>query len=161
MKIFKLKTVQTLPITIEEAWGFFSSPNNLSKITPSSMDFRILTELPKKIYPGMIVQYTVKPMAPFRISWLTEITQVREPNFFVDEQRFGPYGFWHHQHHFKKVAQGTAVIDLVHYGLPLGFLGRIAHGLFVKQKLNAIFEYRESALIQLFGDSIKTETLKA
>lgn len=162
MKLYSLKTRQIVPVSIEEAWAFFSSPNNLSKITPRHMNFKILSELPSKIYPGMIIEYKVTPVKPFTTGWVTEITQVNAPHFFIDEQRFGPYAFWHHQHHLREVPQGTEVTDWVHYGIPWGFVGRFAHWLFVKRQLNTIFEYRENALIELFGKpGIKTETQQA
>ncbi len=162
MKLYSLKTQQIIPIPIEEAWDFFSSPHNLSRITPEHMNFRILSEIPPRVYPGMIINYKVTPVAPFTTGWVTEITQVNAPHFFIDEQRFGPYAFWHHQHHFKEVPQGTEVMDLVHYGIPGGFIGRFAHWLFVKRQLNAIFEYREAALINLFGTpDLKTEIAQA
>ena len=161
MKLYSLKTRQIVPISLEEAWDFFSSPENLSRITPEHMNFHILSNLPEKIYPGMIIEYKVTPFKPFTTGWVTEITQAKAPQFFIDEQRFGPYAFWHHQHHFKQVPGGTEVIDIVHYGLPLGFLGRFAHWLFVKRQLNAIFDYRTAALVKFFGHPQKMETLEA
>lgn len=151
MKLYSLKTKQVIPLSIEEAWDFFSAPDNLPEVTPDYMNFKILSDLPAKIYPGMIIEYKVTPVAPFTTGWVTEIAQVKAPFFFIDEQRFGPYAFWHHQHHFREVEHGTEVVDLVHYGLPLGLLGRFAHWLFVKRQLSAIFEYRKAALIKLFG----------
>jgi len=156
MKLYAIHKEQIVPISLEQAWDFFSTPKNLSRITPAHMDFRILSELPEKVYAGQIIQYTVKPLPLMRMRWVTEITQVEEPGFFIDEQRFGPYAFWHHQHRFEAVAEGTKIIDLVHYGLPLGILGRIANHLFVKQQLNAIFEYRETVLNEMFKPRTKT-----
>ena len=98
MKIFKLKYSQKLPISLNEAWDFLSSPSNLELITPKSMDFNITDYDKKKAYPGQIIQYTVKPLLGIKINWVTEITQVQDKEFFVDEQRFGPYSFWHHKH---------------------------------------------------------------
>ncbi len=159
MKIYSLRKEHILPISLSEAWEFFSSPKNLSRITPDYMDFRILSELPPKVYAGQIIQYTVKPLPLLRMRWVTEITQVSEPHYFIDEQRFGPYAFWHHQHHFEATEGGTKVTDLVHYGLPLGVLGRIAHSMFVKRQLNAIFDYREAVLNDMFQPRPKTMEL--
>ena len=150
MKLYTLQKQQVLPISLIEAWDFFSTPKNLSRLTPAYMDFRILSELPDKVYAGQIIQYTVKPLPLGKMRWVTEITQVQEPYFFIDEQRFGPYAFWHHQHRFEETERGTKVTDLVHYGLPMGLLGRIAGHLFVKRQLNAIFDYREKVLNDLF-----------
>ena len=107
MKIFKLKYSQKLPINLNEAWDFLSSPNNLELITPKSMDFNITDWDKRKAYPGQIIQYTVRPVLGFKINWVTEITQVKDKEFFIDEQRFGPYSFWHHKHFIKEIDGGV------------------------------------------------------
>lgn len=147
--MFSLKQTQFVPITLEMAWDFFSSPANLSKITPPSMAFLIQGELPERMYPGQFIQYTVKPLLGIPLTWVTEITHVTEKEFFVDEQRVGPYKIWHHQHFFKEVAGGVEMTDLVHYALPLGFLGKLFHPI-VKVKLKTIFEYRKKRVAELF-----------
>lgn len=134
---------------IETIWNFFSSPINLSKITPEHMSFDIKSTLPDQMYAGMIIEYRVRPLANIPIPWVTEITHMQKLKYFIDEQRFGPYSFWHHQHHFKQVSGGTEVTDQVNYRLPLGIVGSILCGRFIKRKLNAIFEYREEALKKL------------
>jgi ligand-binding SRPBCC domain-containing protein len=146
-----LKTIQVLPIGLEQAWDFFSSPKNLAVITPESLGFVIKSELPDEMYPGLFIRYTVKPLLGIPATWVTEITHVKKPQFFVDEQRLGPYKIWHHQHHFKEVSNGVEMIDIVDYRLPLGILGKAAHPIIVKPRLNQIFEYRKNKLEELFG----------
>tara|TARA_A100001011_G_scaffold378743_1_gene443875 strand:+ start:252 stop:719 length:468 start_codon:yes stop_codon:yes gene_type:complete len=152
MKIFKLITNQKLPITIERAWDFLSDPKNLSVITPDYMNFKIIDDNIKKMYAGQIINYTVTPLFGFKISWTTEITHMKKLEFFVDEQRFGPYSFWHHKHFLKEIDGGVEMTDIIDYALPFSFLGRIAHPLIVKPKLDEIFNYRYKKLITIFGD---------
>lgn len=153
MAIFTLKRVQKLPISAEKAWEFFSTPGNLKTITPDYMGFDIRSDpqFLKRIYPGQMIAYTVRPLLGIPLFWLTEITHVSEGQFFVDEQRVGPYALWHHQHHFQAIPGGVEMTDLVHYRLPLGFLGRIAHALFVRRQLEGIFDFRVKKLEGLFG----------
>lgn len=151
MRIYTLEREQFLPVDINTAWEFFSDPYNLSSITPKWMNFCVLSEVAEKMYPGMLVRYHVHPLGPLPMQWLTEITHVQAPYFFVDEQRFGPYKFWHHQHHFTPVEGGVRMHDIVTYALPLGILGRIAHSVIVQDKLNAIFSYRYTELQRRFG----------
>jgi len=152
MKIFKLKYSQKLPINLNEAWDFLSSPNNLELITPKSMDFNIIDWDKKKAYPGQIIQYTVRPILGIKINWVTEITQVRDKEFFVDEQRFGPYTFWHHKHFIKEIEGGVIMEDVIHYKPPFGFVGVLLNFLFINSKLNSIFKHRELELIKTFGN---------
>lgn len=153
MKIYNLTRKQILPISLDEAWGFFSSPNNLSKITPREMGFKILyISGGAKTYPGQLIQYKVKIAPGISVNWVTEITHVREPHYFVDEQRFGPYALWHHQHHFQEVEGGVVMTDEVNYGIPLGLIGRLANWLFVERQVSAIFDYRYSILENYFKD---------
>jgi ligand-binding SRPBCC domain-containing protein len=148
--IYTLEIKQFLNISLNEAWDFFSSPGNLSKITPEHMGFIITSGTPKKMYTGQIITYKVAPFPGFKTNWVTEITHVSEQRFFVDEQRFGPYRMWHHEHHFEVQDNGVLMTDRVSYKLPFGILGRIAHGLFVKKQLTQIFAFREKILNQLF-----------
>ncbi len=151
-KVYSLKTVQVLPISLEEAWDYFSSPANLQKITPEEMGFKIISKHHgAKMYPGQVIEYEVSPVLGIPIYWMTEITHVQDQQYFVDEQRFGPYSLWHHQHHFKEVAEGVEMTDIVHYKLPFWFLGDIANSLFVKKQLNDIFDYRFKKVGELFG----------
>jgi ligand-binding SRPBCC domain-containing protein len=152
MNVYNLKRIQQLPISMEEAWEFFSSPRNLGKITPPHMGFDILYlsgEGP--MYPGQIIRYQISVLPGIKVHWVTEITHVAEPRFFVDEQRFGPYALWHHQHHFREIAGGIEMVDEVNYAIPWGILGRIAHALFVERQVNAIFDYRFRVLEEIFS----------
>ena len=153
MKSFHLTFRQKIPVSIEEAWDFFSSPLNLSRITPAEMAFEVTSDLSSidKMYPGMIITYKVSPMLGIKLDWMTEITQVEELKYFIDEQRFGPYKFWHHQHHFKAIDGGVEMYDILTYGLPMGFLGNIANSIFVAGKLQQIFDFRRKKVEELFG----------
>jgi ligand-binding SRPBCC domain-containing protein len=151
MKIYTLTKKQFLPITLDEAWAFFSTPINLKKITPEYMGFNILTDLGDgKMYPGQIIHYIVTPVLGIPMRWTTEITHVIDRKYFVDEQRFGPYSFWHHQHWFREVDGGVEMTDIVSYGIPMGFLGQIANTIFVQSKLQEIFDYREKVTNEMF-----------
>ena len=163
MATFTFRTVQNIPIEIEKAWSFFSSPNNLQAITPSNLGFKVISRhLGKNIYAGQIIEYTVKPILGIPIYWMTEITHVRENQYFIDEQRFGPYKLWHHQHHFREIEGGVEMTDIVHYRNPLSFLGNIANRLFVKNQLKDIFGFRFQKVEELFGKwpGVKTNTLE-
>lgn len=148
---YSLKTELNIPISISEAWTFFSSPKNLSKITPEQMGFIITNEPADNMFQGQIITYKVSPLLGIKINWMTEITTVKQNEYFIDEQRFGPYSLWHHRHHFYEIDGGVKMIDEVNYKLPFGFIGRIAHGLFIKKKLKSIFDYREKVLLEMFG----------
>lgn len=158
MKAFHLKFSQFLPISLPEAWDFFSSPMNLAKITPKEMAFTVTSPIQadEKMYPGMIITYKVSPVAGIKLNWMTEITQVSDQKYFIDEQRFGPYKFWHHQHHFKAVPGGVEMTDILTYGLPMGIFGNIANSIFVARKLQQIFNFRKQKTIELFGDYTAT-----
>lgn len=151
MKLHTMHRTLLLPISISESWGFFSNPRNLSLITPPSLGLEITSDIPETIYPGAIISYRVRPAWGIPVTWVTEITHLRKPYLFVDEQRYGPYRFWHHKHLFKEVDGGTEVEDLVHYALPLGVLGNIMNGLMVRKELDKIFEFRRRYLTMKFG----------
>ena len=151
MKIFRLEKSINLPITIEECWQFFSSPKNLKVITPAYMGFNIIDVEETSMYPGQIIKYNVTPLFGINMKWVTEISHAEKNKFFVDEQRFGPYKFWHHKHIFKVIDGGVKVIDILDYALPFGFLGVLFHPYLIKPKLNEIFNYREKKLIEIFG----------
>ncbi|MGE5812416.1 MAG: SRPBCC family protein [Ignavibacteria bacterium] len=150
MKLFLLKTSQTIPLSIDEAWNFFSNPGNLSKITPPWLNLKITSELPEIMYEGMIISYKVYPFLGIPSSWITEITSVNEKNFFIDEQRFGPYKFWHHQHHFKEVNEGVEMEDIVHYAIPFDPFSRVLNNFVVEKKIKKIFEFRKEVIKKLF-----------
>lgn len=154
MKSYHLKFEQTLPVPIDTAWEFFSSPFNLSKITPKEMAFTVTSDIEEgsKMYPGMIITYKVSPLLGIKLDWMTEITHVEEGKYFIDEQRFGPYKFWHHQHHFEEAKPGLVIMkDMLTYGLPMGILGQAANSLLVANKLQQIFQYREKKIKEIFG----------
>jgi len=150
MKLYSLKTVQSLPLTLAEAWAFFSDPANLQEITPPSMRFEVTSELPPRMHPGLIVTYRVRPLLGVPVRWVTEITHVVEPFLFVDEQRFGPYRFWHHQHHFREVEGGVEMTDLVHYAPPT-LAAPLIDRLVVGRKLQQVFDFRRAVLAERFG----------
>lgn len=151
-KVYALDYEQFLPVGIEEAWDFFSSPHNLKKITPPHMGFEITNDIGSgKMYAGMIITYIVKPILRIPIRWCTIITHVEEGKYFIDEQRFGPYALWHHQHRFEPVDGGVMMYDTVSYALPLGPLGRLANALFVRKEVKGIFAYRQKVTDDVFG----------
>ncbi|MBR9921660.1 MAG: SRPBCC family protein [Bacteroidetes bacterium] len=149
--MYQLRKVQKLPIDIKKAWDFFSSPANLAVITPDEMGFIVKTELPEKMYAGMMIEYTVKPLLGIPLTWVTEITHVEEGRYFVDEQRTGPYAIWHHQHFFEEIPGGVKMTDIIDYQLPLAPFGNFLHKPLVRPKLEQIFDYRWNKLIELFG----------
>jgi ligand-binding SRPBCC domain-containing protein len=157
LKTYQFRSKQFLPITISEAWEFFSNPNNLAKITPPWLNFDVTSKLDSKMYAGMIITYLVRPLLNIPTTWVTEITHVREPNYFVDEQRFGPYKLWHHQHHFKETDNGIEMTDIVSYALPLDPLSRPINSLLVEKKVKGIFKFREKKLEELFPLVIASE----
>lgn len=150
--MYQLRQTQNIPASIEEVWNFISSPRNLSKITPPYMGFTITNEpIADKMYPGQIISYKVSPVLGIPMTWVTEITHVKELEYFVDEQRVGPYSIWHHQHKLTAIDGGVAMEDIVSYLPPLGFLGSIANALFIKRQLDEIFAYRTKAVDDMFG----------
>jgi ligand-binding SRPBCC domain-containing protein len=150
--VYSIKTVQRIPISLEQAWDFFSKPDNLKDITPDNLGFNIVSKHHgDRMYAGQIIEYTVKPILAIPLYWMTEITHVAEQQYFVDEQRYGPYSMWHHQHHFKAIDGGVEMTDIVHYKLPLWILGDIANTIMVKSQLKGIFNYRYKAVDDKFG----------
>lgn len=146
----RLEFIHILPATIEEVWAFFSSPENLSKITPPEMGFIITSPTFPAVYAGMFITYKVKPLLGIKLNWVTEITQSLHQQYFIDEQRSGPYSIWHHEHHFRPVNGGVEMKDILFYKVPFGFLGRLADIIFVKNKVNSIFSYRGKRILELF-----------
>ena len=152
-KVYSFKTVQRIPISMEAAWDFFSDPANLQTITPDTMGFRIISQHHGgRMYAGQLIEYRVSPVLGIPVYWMTEITHVETGRYFVDEQRYGPYSLWHHQHHFKAVEGGVEMTDIVHYKIPFWFLGDIANSLFVGKRLAQIFEYRKRKVEEKFGN---------
>jgi ligand-binding SRPBCC domain-containing protein len=151
MKIYTIHTKHRFPISINTAWDFLSNPSNLKTITPPNMRFTIISGADRLIYPGQIIQYLVTPIPGIRTKWVTEITHVKNKKYFVDEQRFGPYSFWHHKHFIHPLTYGIELEDIVDYKIPFGFFGQLLHILFIKRRLNKIFRFRKEKLDQLFG----------
>ncbi|WP_353088323.1 SRPBCC family protein [Flavobacterium sp.] len=152
MKIYTLKSKQKLPITLDQAWDFFSNPMNLNTITPDDMGFKTLSGADRKMYPGQVIEYIVTPLLGIPMKWVTEITHVINKEYFVDEQRFGPYALWHHKHFFKEIPGGVEMEDIVDYKLPMGVLGQLMHPVLVRPRLEQIFAYRTKKLVELFGE---------
>ena len=151
MKIHTVKYEQFVPVDLATAWDFFSSPKNLAKITPQHMGFQITNKYEVgKMYPGMLFTYKVSPVLGIKLDWCTEITHVKDQVYFVDEQRFGPYAMWHHQHHFEAVVGGVMMTDIVDYAIPFGFIGSLANKLLVKKAVIEIFEFRKQKIAELF-----------
>ena len=152
MSHYQLRINQFLKTDIDTIWDFASSPANLKEITPDYMLFNITSKnLPEKMYPGMIIAYEVSPILNIKMNWLTEITQVKDKSFFIDEQRMGPYKMWHHQHFFEEQNDGVLMTDIVTYIPPFGIVGDIANTFFIKKQLRNIFDYRYKVMDEKFN----------
>lgn len=152
MGFYQFNTALKVNASLDEVWDFISSPKNLKEITPDSMGFDITSkDLPEKMYPGMIISYRVKPLLGIQTTWVTEITQVKDKAYFVDEQRVGPYSVWHHEHFIEAIPNGVLMKDIVSYKPPMGILGSVANTLLIKRKLREIFEYRTHAIEKKYG----------
>ncbi|MBF4984288.1 SRPBCC family protein [Nonlabens mediterrranea] len=151
MKLYQFSSQQKLPISIDEAWKFLTDANNLKLLTPPELEMKVQYGTERGMYPGQLIEYTVKPLPLYRTNWVTHITQVKDREYFVDEQMYGPYATWHHKHFISEIPGGTLMEDLIHYRLPLGFIGKLGAP-FVKKQLDEIFRFRESALIKHFGE---------
>ncbi len=152
MGFFQLHKTHKIPATIDQVWDFISSPDNLKKITPEYMGFNITSKLlSEKMYPGMIISYEVSPVMGIKMTWVTEITQVKDKEYFVDEQRVGPYSIWHHEHKIEQIEGGVLMTDIISYKPPFGILGSIANSLLIKKQLQEIFDFRKGAIERMFG----------
>ena len=153
MKTYTIHFTQKMPISLEKAWEFFSSPLNLSKITPESMKFVVTSDYTEqtKMYEGMIITYKVSPLLGIKMDWMTEITTVKDKEYFIDEQRFGPFKFWHHEHHFEEINGGVLMTDKLTYGIPFGIFGQLANTIIVAKQTQEIFDYRVKAVDEMFG----------
>ncbi len=151
MGLHILRRTQVVPASLGECWKFFSDPGNLAKITPPALDFQVVSELPPGIRPGMMIQYRVRPLFGIPMTWVSEITHVDGPHYFVDEQRIGPYSIWHHEHFFRELDGGrTEISDAVHYAPPFGLLGELVRPLLIEPELAKIFSFREQAVAKIF-----------
>jgi ligand-binding SRPBCC domain-containing protein len=153
MAIHVLKRTQVIRATLDECWEFFSDPHNLGKLTPASLDFMLVGEVPNRIHPGLFIQHALRPLGRLPVKWLTEITYLEEPRYFVDEQRIGPFRIWHHEHWFLPMPDGRCEVrDIVHYVLPLTPFSEIIHGLLIAPQVSRIFAFREKAIRELFPE---------
>lgn len=152
MALYHIRTEQHLPISLEKAWDFFSSPRNLDKITPEDMKMTISNNPDEKMFAGQIITYKIKPFPFVQFNWVTEITHVVNNQYFIDEQRFGPYAFWHHRHSFEETENGVLMIDDLYYKMPFGFIGTIAHIISIKNKVKNIFSFRYKMLENYFAN---------
>lgn len=150
--MYTLHREQIVAGTLAEVWDFMRNPANLNRITPDDMDFRIVTDLPPQMRDGMEIEYRVRLPLLGRRRWVSRILNVQPPHTFTDEQIVGPYRFWRHDHELREVEGGVRVIDHVTYAPPLGPIGRLAHGLFIRRTLNRIFDFRRDRMIELFGE---------
>jgi ligand-binding SRPBCC domain-containing protein len=152
MAFYQLTKRQKLPASINEVWSFIASPGNLKEMTPDNMGFIVTSNNgSEKMYPGMIITYKVRPLLGIKLNWMTEITNIKEYEYFVDEQRIGPYSMWHHHHKIVPIDGGVLMTDIVTYQPPFGFIGAIANSLIIKNRLQQIFYYRSIALEKRFG----------
>ncbi|MFD2144624.1 SRPBCC family protein [Mucilaginibacter antarcticus] len=153
MKTYRLEFEHKLPIPLAETWDFFTSPLNLAKITPPQMGFEVTSpyDANSKVYEGMIITYKITPLFGIKMDWMTEITHVKEHQYFIDEQRFGPYALWHHEHHFEEIKGGVNMKDILYYAIPYGAIGKLANSILVANEVNKIFTHREQAINEMFG----------
>ncbi len=151
MQLYQLNASQALPIDTTTAWNFLSNPGNLKVITPEHMGFHILSGAERPMFEGQIIQYKVSPFPGFTTKWVSEISSVKEGEYFVDKQLFGPYSLWHHKHFITKIEGGVLMEDCIDYKIPFGIFGRLAHPLIVRNQLKQIFSFREQKLHELFG----------
>jgi ligand-binding SRPBCC domain-containing protein len=152
MAVHSFQKIQCIPADLPQVWSFFIDAAKLPSITPPSMRFEILSpHRGDRIYAGQVIEYRLRPLPWFRVYWMTEITQVQAGDYFVDEQRRGPYSLWHHQHHFRKIEGGVEMTDIVHYEVPFGFIGGWANALFVRRTLDELFRYRRQRVEEIFG----------
>lgn len=156
MSYYQLRRSQKVNSSLNELWDFISSPRNLDDITPDNMGFEITSaELPEKMYAGMIITYKVSPLFGIRVNWMTEITQVVEGAYFVDEQKLGPYKLWHHQHILREIPGGVLMDDVVTYQPPFGFAGKVLNKLLIRRRLEEIFDFRWRAIELRYGPYVE------
>jgi ligand-binding SRPBCC domain-containing protein len=150
--IYQFKSEQQINCEIGTVWEFFSSPYNLSVITPEYMDFKVLNDLANvPVYNGMIIDYTVSPVWGIPLRWKTRIQEVNYQKSFTDIQVSGPYKLWEHRHEFIQNPMGVLMTDTITYELPLGVMGQFAHRIMVKKRLDEIFAYRFKVVESIFN----------
>lgn len=155
MSVFQFERQQLLKASLVDVWNFISNPANLKKITPEYMGFDIkIKDLPLKMYEGQIIIYKVTPLFKIPMTWVTEITHVKDFEYFVDEQLIGPYKLWHHEHFIEEAENGVLMKDILTYQPPMGILGNIANSLIINRKINQIFDFREKNLMIFLVDNL-------
>lgn len=159
MKIYQLHSKQVLPVSREEAWRFFSIPENLDRITPDDLSFEIRSGSDEKTFAGQVITYRIRPILNIPMLWVTEISQCVDEHYFIDEQRFGPYRFWHHLHRFSTHDSGMLMEDVLHFALPGGWAGELVAGSFVQKKVSGIFEHRGRILQDIFPGASTAENI--
>ena len=153
--LYTLYAKQTVSKEIDLLWDFFKKPSNLNKLTPEDVHFKIKSGKSDDFYQGKIISYKIQLLKMFALSWVTEISQVKEGSYFIDNQIFGPYKMWHHEHHFKSNDNGTTeIIDKVKYKVPFYILGRLMHKVFIRKKLLDIFMFRQKKINELFNNPL-------
>jgi ligand-binding SRPBCC domain-containing protein len=151
MAIFRLTKSTEISAPLAQVWDFFARPENLDRLTPPELSFHIITPNLTRMYSGQLIEYKIKIFPLVRVRWLTEIKQVTEGQYFVDEQRFGPYKFWYHEHRFSQLPDGRVLMeDHVSYDVGWGWLGVLANALIIRKRLQYIFDYRQKIINQLF-----------
>jgi ligand-binding SRPBCC domain-containing protein len=150
MAAFIFRAEQFVPRPLDEVFEFFSRAENLQQLTPPWLNFRILSVEPATVREGTLIRYSLR-WRVFPIRWTTRITDWEPPHRFVDLQLKGPYKLWRHEHRFVAEGEGTRISDEVHYILPFGILGRIAHSMKVKSDVEAIFAYRREVVSRVFA----------
>jgi ligand-binding SRPBCC domain-containing protein len=151
MRVFTIERRQRLKVSREEAYRFISNPALMGGIIPADLGLQVLNHIPDRVYEGLLLHYRLKPLFGVPVHWLGEITYCDEPSRFVDEQRLGPFAFWHHEHRLREIPGGVEMSDLIHYAVPFGPLGSVVNTLVLGPRLRRIFDYRESALARKFG----------
>ncbi len=139
-------------MTIHEAWKFFSSPYNLNDITPEFFQVNITSEVPEKIYAGLMISYRMKAVLGIPMDWLSEISHCDEPKRFVYEQRIGPFKFWSHEVCLTEEQNGVVLEDIMFYAMPMGWLGQFINSVLIASKLEHIFDNRRNYLHSTWGD---------
>lgn len=152
MAIFQISRRTDIAASLDQVWDFFARPENLDRLTPPDLSFRIVSADTGRMYSGQIIEYRIRIFPLLRVRWLTEIKHVAEGQYFVDEQRIGPYKFWYHEHRFESLPNGRVRMqDLVNYDVGLGWIGVLVNTLVLKRRLNYIFDYRQRVIAQVFG----------
>ncbi|MCE3294938.1 MAG: hypothetical protein K0R65_652 [Crocinitomicaceae bacterium] len=149
--MYQIKRTQIIPSDLNTCWEFFMKPGCLEQITPANVRVKTISDVPERLFEGLIIEYRMQPLLRIPVRWVTEIKTVKYQSFFVDIQLRGPYRSWHHEHHFREVEGGVEMTDLVSYAMPFGFIGEIMHRLIVRNKLEAIFDHRRSSIERIFG----------